>query len=235
MTPRPFPRARSIARLLAAFLALSSLAHAGGGLAFEKTRVDAKVAAEAKKLSVPYTFTNTSGKDVTIARWDSACSCLNARIKGGKMTYKPGEKGEIVVDFELGSFSGHQVKTVLLWTTVDPAEKPSTVLSVGITIPEWFKVTPGTTIFWEKGAAAEARAFSILVTSGRPLHITGHSGTNANFPYRLETIREGREYRLTVTPKSTAAPAVGMIVLRTDADTPRYKSQRVFVGVRAKK
>ncbi|BDS07513.1 hypothetical protein NT6N_25530 [Oceaniferula spumae] len=207
---------------------------AANGLTFASNRVDVTAKPDALKLTVPYTFENTSKRTITISRWDSACSCLSARIQDGKMAYKPGEKGKILIDFELGSFSGTQVKTVMLWTEDDSAERPSTVLTVAIKIPVLFDITPKT-IFWDQGGEKETKSFKLKVNHDKPIRILNHSGTNAAFPYTIKTIRDGWEYELVVTPSDVSTPAFGMIKLTTDSAIKRYQRQQAFVCVRRKK
>lgn len=201
------------------------------GLTFTKNRIEVTSKPDAKTITVPYTFENKTKRVITIARYDSACSCLSAKVKGGKLVYKPGEKGEMKVDFELGSFSGLVEKTVLLWTTDDGEQRPSSVLTVALTIPVLFEVTPKT-VFWEQNGSKEPKSFKLKVDNAKPIRILNHSGTNANFAYELKVIRDGWEYELVVTPKDVSLPAFGMIKLVTDSSIARYQRQMAFVCVR---
>lgn len=223
----------SLPCLLISMLAPMS-AQADKGLTFDSNRKAITAKPNALKTTVPYSFENTSKRTITIARWDSACSCLNARIKDSKMVYKPGEKGEILIDFELGSFSGTQEKTVMLWTKDDAPQAPSTILAVAITIPVLFEVTPKT-IFWDKDGAKETKTFKLKVKHDKPIRILSHRGTNATFAYTLKTIKDGSEYELVVTPTDVSSPAFGIISLTTDAAIKRYQRQQAFVCVRVKK
>ena len=201
------------------------------GLTFAKNRIEMRVASDAKSVVVPYEFSNKTDRTITIKRYDSACSCLSAKIKGGKLAYEPGESGEIRVTFELGTFSGLVEKTVLLWTTEDEDEKPSSVLSVVLDIPVLFEVNPKT-VFWEQHGEDQPQVIKLKVNNAEPIHILEHSATNKNFQYELNTIKDGREYELVVTPKDVSVPAFGMIKLTTDSSIPRYRRQMAFVCVR---
>lgn len=206
---------------------------AAGGFTFESERVEVTVKPDAKMVSIPFEFTNKTDRPLTIARYDSACSCISARVTRplGKMTYKPGEKGQIMVDFELGSFSGFQKKTLLLWTKDDPAQKPSTVLTSAITIPELFKITPKT-MFWDLNGPQMPKAIRIKVDHDQPIHIRSHAGSNDNFPYTVKTIRDGWEYEVVVTPQATDTPGMGILKFTTDSPIKRYQRQQAFVSVR---
>ncbi|MBT8038004.1 MAG: DUF1573 domain-containing protein [Verrucomicrobiae bacterium] len=212
-------------------LCFMAAASATAGLTFTQDRIALTVAPDAKKVTVPYTFENTSQQTITIARYDSACSCLSAQVKGGKLAYKPGEKGEMKVEFELKNFSGLVEKTVMLWTTEDAEDAPSSVLTVAITIPKLFEVAP-LTVFWDQNGTKETKMFQLKVNHDKPIRILSDTGTNANFVYEIKTIREGWEYELSVTPKDVSTPAFGMIKLTTDATIPRYKRQMAFVCIR---
>lgn len=201
------------------------------GLTFAKNRIEMSVSPDAKTVMVPYQFSNKTDRTITIKRYDSACSCLSAKIKGGKLVYEPGESGEIRVNFELGTFSGLVEKTVLLWTTEDQDEKPSSVLSVVLDIPVLFEVNPKT-VFWEQHGEDQPQVIKLKVNNVDPIHILEHSATNKNFQYEFNTIKEGREYELVVTPKDVSVPAFGMIKLTTDSAIPRYRRQMAFVCVR---
>lgn len=217
--------------LVMAMAGLSLPLAAAEGLTFIQNRVEMKVAPHAKKVTVPYHFENKTQRTITIARYDSACSCLSAKVKGGKLVYQPGEKGEMKVDFELGSFAGLVEKTVLIWTTDDAKDKPSSVLQVVLDIPVLFEVNPKT-VFWDQNGDKDPRVIKLLVNAPNPIHILDHSGTNDNFSYELKTVRDGMEYDLVVTPKDVTTAAFGMIKLRTDAAIPRYQRQMAFVCVR---
>ena len=212
-------------------LALTPALMAGEGFSFVQTRVAVTVKPDAKRVSVPFKFENKTQKNITIARYDSACSCISARVAKGKMSYKPGEIGVIVADFELGSFSGKVAKTVMLWTTDDPPETPSAVLTSAITIPVLFDISPRT-LFWDHNGSKEPKTIKLKVHSDKPIRILSHQGTNQNFPYELKTIRDGWEYELIVTPQSVESMGMGMIKITTDAPISRYQRQQAFVSVR---
>ncbi|NWK57576.1 DUF1573 domain-containing protein [Verrucomicrobiaceae bacterium N1E253] len=229
-------RTSTIATALMACLAFclcSSVSLADRGFSFVQNRIAVTVKPEDKLVSIPFEFENKTKRTITIARYDSACSCISARVTKplGKMTYKPGEKGQITVDFELKNFQGLQEKTLLLWTKDDPAEAPSSVLTSAITIPELFKVEPKT-LFWEQNGEKTAKTFKITIPHDQPIKILELEGSNQQFPYTLKTITEGREYEISVTPTDVSSPSMGVIKLTTDSKIPRYRRHQAFVCVR---
>lgn len=52
------------------------------------------------------------------------------------------------------------------------------------------------------------------------------------FDYEPVTVKKGREYKIIVTPKSTAKPAFNTIWVRTDSAVPRYKRQMGFLAIK---
>ena len=215
------------------FLGLASVLSAGG-LSFEKNRIDVTVAADAQSVVVPFKFENKTNKPVTIARYDTACACLKSKVKGGKMTYAPGEKGEMELYFDLGKFSGTVNKSLMLWTTDDAAEKPSAILTSYITIPVLFKISPVTTT-WESGGKNTQKTVKLSVRDKRPMRIKKCKGTNANFDYELITIRDGWEYELKITPKDVSKAAFGIFKIQTDSKIARYKNMMSYAVVKKAK
>ena len=191
-------------------------------------------APDAKMVTVPFTFVNDTKRTLTIERYDAACSCVSAQVKGGKLVYQPGEKGEMLVEFALGSFSGEVEKAVMLWTTEDAEDAPSSILTVAIKIPKLFEVSPRS-VFWEQGGSKETKLIKLTVHHTKPIKILSHAATSDQFDYEVKTIREGWEYQLLVTPKDVSKPAYGMIKLMTDSTIPRYQRQRAFVVIKKAK
>ena len=220
-----------VALMLCFFVIAESSLQGADGLSFQQSRIETTVAPDAKTVTVPYFFKNDTHRTLTIKRYDSACSCLSAKVKGGKLSYEPGEHGQIKVVFELGNFSGLVEKTVMIWTTEDGEDKPSSILSVVINIPVLFEVTPKT-VFWNQNGEGGSKTIQLKVNSPEPIRILEHSATNKRFSYELQTIKEGFEYELVVEPTDLSTPAFGMIKLTTDSATTRYRRQMAFVCVR---
>lgn len=85
---------------------------------------------------------------------------------------------------------------------------------------------------WKKGDAPEAKEFVIKVMDEKPINILTHKSSSAAMDYTLETVKEGYEYKVTVTPKSTEAPHFASISLTTDSKNPRSKRVTCFMSVK---
>ena len=74
--------------LLLATLGLPLSGHAA--LSWDVMSIDAQVAADDKKASHAFTFTNAGDAPVAIERVKSSCRCTSAKL-GDKQVYAPGE------------------------------------------------------------------------------------------------------------------------------------------------
>ena len=207
-----------------------------GGMVFEKTLVEVRPAPDAEVVTADFPFEVKGEKAVQIRMMDSNCSCLGAEINGdGKLLWQPGEKGTIRGVFELGTFKGTTDKAVSIYLKGDAPGKPSVNLVVRVHIPVLFKVSEKTNR-WVIGGAKDEKVVTMKVQHDQPIKVTGVDGTNDNFTFELETVKEGWEYRLRVTPKDVSAPAYGIVRVRTDCPIKRHASHQVFFVVsKAKK
>jgi hypothetical protein len=65
----------------------------------------------------------------------------------------------------------------------------------------------------------------------QPMHITKITPTRENVRHELKEITPGREYRLIVTPASTADITVGAFKIETDSKIPKYARQMAFFSI----
>jgi hypothetical protein len=66
----------------------------------------------------------------------------------------------------------------------------------------------------------------------KPIKLLAVSGRNENFTQKLETVRDGEEYRLTVTPADTSTPGIGVLRIETDCPIARHRIRQAFLIVR---
>ena len=213
------------------FLAALGLARAD--LVFPEKLKEVHAPADASKVTMDFPFSNEGDKPVTIKKYDAACSCIGAMIKDGKLTYAPGEKGVIRTTFSMGNFSGVIDKSVQIWVDGDPADKPSITLTVRVHIPELVKIEPKT-LKWMVGEAPTPKTITVKMDFEKPIKILGINGSNENFTQKLETIEEGKEYKITVTPVSTETPGIGVLRIETDCPIARHRIRQAFFVVRRK-
>ncbi|MFL9843633.1 DUF1573 domain-containing protein [Flavobacterium rhizosphaerae] len=94
----------------------AELAHAEAGklpvISFENTEYDFGTVDQGEKVNHTYTFTNTGTADLIISDAKASCGCTVPSFT--KDAVKPGEKGEVTVEFNTAGKKGSQSKTVTL-------------------------------------------------------------------------------------------------------------------------
>ena len=53
---------------------------------------------------------------------------------------------------------------------------------------------------WNRHEAAEEKVFAVKVTDAEPMQIVSYTVSSKNFDCQLETVKEGFEYKIAVTP-----------------------------------
>jgi hypothetical protein len=212
------------------WLALAVCTQAGG-LEFTETLKEVNAGADATLVTTEFSFTNKGDKPASITKSDSGCSCLKAEISGGKLTYAPGESGVVRTTFAMGNFSGTVDKMVALWIDGDPADSPSTRLTVRVHIPVLVGVEPKT-VKWDIGAKADPQIIRIQMAEGKPIRVTGVTSSSESFACELKTVEEGKKYDLVVTPRTIDAPGMSVIRIETDCAISRHRIQQAFAVMR---
>ena len=78
-----------------------------------------------------FPFTNTSDHAVTLSRIDTFCDCLKAKV--AKEEFKPGESGELDVEFDSKGFKLDYAQTIVVKT--DPGNQTAYLSVVGYVVP----------------------------------------------------------------------------------------------------
>lgn len=212
------------------WLALAVFTQAGG-LEFTETLKEVDAGADATLVTTEFSFTNKGDKPASITKSDPGCSCLKVEISGGKLKYAPGESGIVRTTFEMGNFSGTVDKMVALWIDDDPADNPSTRLTVRVHIPVLVGVEPKT-LKWDLGAKADSQVIRIQMAEGKPIHVTGVTSSSESFACELKTVEEGKKYDLVVTPRTIDAPGMAVIRIETDCGISKHRVQQAFAVLR---
>lgn len=207
---------------------LSSLLPARAGLEFEKTELKHTAKHTETEVAKEFKFKVTGGKSIRIKDIETYCSCLKAKTKDGRMEFKDGEEGVIETAFLLGVFEGEVAKQVVV-VTDDPAQ-PEITLTVKMTIPPIFKVEPEN-LKWTVGEEPKAKTFKLTVLDEKEIAVTGLVSSRENMGAEFKEVKKGREYEITLTPKSTAEPMLGVLRVETDAPYPRYQKRLLFFNV----
>lgn len=194
---------------------------------------------DAEVVYVEFDFQNNSDKVITIVNFNAPCTCLNVRLRREdnkeSLVFEPGVKGTFIGVLEFGNFKGTIDKVIEIRTDQDEGKKPSIVLTCRVTIP--VLIAPDKQqLNWVVGAELEPKEFMIKVAdeSETGIKIVDQKpgyGVSENFDFKLETITEGREYKVTVTPLNTKEPSIGVIKFYTDSKIQRYKVVQIYLLV----
>lgn len=236
MTPfssRPtLPRLASalVAALIAAALPFSLFADA---LVWAKEKQHFDTSFGQDSVEAVYKFTNTSDRPVTITEATASCGCTVPSLD--KKVYQPGESGELKAIFTLGSRQGEQRKTITV-NTETGGEQNQYNLMLEVDIPVPVTLTPRVR-FWSVGEQAEAQEVAISFNEKLPMEIQGLKRKDdqepESFDYEIETVKEGLEYRLKITPKHPNAKSRDVFYLVSDDDKEDIlRSFPIYVYVR---
>lgn len=229
---------RKLLEILIIYSLCSSLAMSAE-FTFEKKLKAVTAKPDAEVVYVEFDFQNDSDEVITILNFDAPCSCMGARLKRedkkNSLVFAPGAKGKLIGVLEFENFKGTIDKVIKVRTDKDKGDDPSVILTCRVTIPVLI-ATDEEQLTWKVGAKLEPKEFRIKVSdkSETPIKIVNHKhgfGVSDVFDYKLETIKEGREYKVTVTPLKTTEPSIGVVKFYTDSKIPRYKLVQIFLLV----
>lgn len=213
-------------------MALALTAVARAGLSFEQAEQSRTADRAATEVAADFKFKVTGDKPVKITDIATYCSCLKAKTKGDKLEFKPGEEGIVETAFLLGTFEGEVAKQVVV-TTDDPAQ-PEITLTVKVTIPVVYKVEPES-VAWDVGEEPKAKKMKFTIVDDKAITVTGLVSSRDNMVAEVKEVTKGREYEISLTPKSTAEPMLGVLRVETDAPYPRFQKRLLFFNVKRPK
>jgi hypothetical protein len=211
--------------LAAAFLLLlpSTLL---AGLTWEQTQLEFRPDASALEVHGEFHFTNTGRTAVIIESVTPECGCTTATLE--KAVYQPGEKGRIAAVFTIGQRRGDQTKHIRVQIA---GEKEPIGLTLLTHIAEAMRLTPDF-VYWQAGEPPSPKTITATVIEDKPLTITKISTSNSKFHLEQKAVREGREYRILVTPEDTASDVIAVITIETLAGTEHARTFQAYAQVK---
>lgn len=213
-----------VTRLILLVLASSAMVHAE--LTLDVSAIELKPKPEDEEVETTFKFRNKSGKTVKILGLESACSCLSAELDKGE--YKPGEVGTGHASFKVSTFVGRHEKYVTV-TTNDP-KQPEWQINFILDVPAVVDIKPKQ-LQWFIGDAPASKACLVQFTAEQPMKIVNITPTRENVTFEWKEIKEGREYLITMTPKSTQDVTMGALKIETNSPIPKYRNQLAFFSI----
>ena len=158
----------------------------------------------------------TTGEEIDDA--EPHCDCTKVQVKGSKLT--------AVVDTR--TFDRDVEKTIVAETE----DGEEVTLRMQFRVPQAMQLS-ARSLVWKRGAAPTPQVLRITLPQGSPItHIADAALSGEDFDYAPKVVKRGREYTVTITPRSTAKAALNRLVLTTDSADPRYHRQIIYLQVK---
>lgn len=217
----------SVARLILLLFACAASLRAE--LMLDVSAIELKPKPEDEEVETTFKFRNKGSKTVKILGLESACSCLSAELD--KAEYKPGEVGTGHASFKVSTFVGRHEKFVTVST--DDPKQPEWQVNFILDVPAVVDIKPKT-LEWFIGDTPGPKSSLVRFTGDEPMKIIKVTPIRDNVNFDWKELKEGREYLVTVTPKSTQDVTMSALKIETSSSIAKYRNQLVFFSVSRK-
>ncbi len=158
----------------------------------------------------------TTGEEIEDA--EPHCDCTKVSIKGHRLT----------ATVDTRTFDRDVEKTI----TAETEDGEEVTLRMQFRVPQAM-VLSARSLVWKRGAAPTPQVLRITLPKGSPItHITDAALSGDSFDYAPKVVKSGREYTVTITPRSTARATLNRLVLTTDSADPRYHRLIIYLQVK---
>ena len=158
----------------------------------------------------------TSGEQIEEA--EPHCDCTKVKVSGSRLT--------AVVDTR--TFDRDVEKTI----TAETADGNEVTLRMQFRVPQAMQLS-ARSLVWKRGAPPTPQVLRSTLPKGSPItHIADAALSGDAFDYSPKVVKRGSEYTVTITPRSTAKPALNRLVLTTESTDPRYHRQIIYLQVK---
>ena len=153
-----------------------------------------------------------------IAEAEPHCDCTKVQVKGTRLT--------AVVDTR--TFDRDVEKTI----AAETEDGEEVTLRMQFRVPQAMQLS-ARSLMWKRGAAPAPQVLRITLPKGSPItHIADAALSGEDFDYSPKVVKRGKEYSVTITPRSTARASLNRLVLTTDSPDPRYHRQIIYLQVK---
>ncbi len=158
----------------------------------------------------------TTGEEIEDA--EPHCDCTKVNISGSKLT----------ATVDTRTFDRDVEKTI----AAETEDGKEVTLRMQFKVPQAIRLS-ARSLVWKRGAAPTPQMLRITLPQGGPItHIADASLSGDAFDYAPKVVKRGREYTVTITPRSTAKAALNRLVLTTDSADPRYHRQIIYLQIK---
>jgi hypothetical protein len=197
-------------------------------LVFEKTRLELTAGPDQEKVEAVFKFENRGTTEARIIAVSSGCDCLTA--KPTVDVIPPKGSSEIAGVFKIPNLPGVNERAIHVHVSEGGKER-SLLLTVAVERKPLITVKPPLLI-WPRNQPGAERAFTVTMNGQEPIRLLDFESSRPGFDVRMETIKEGVEYRVHVTPQTTANASFSVLRLKTDCKHPQYATPTVFAQVK---
>jgi len=206
---------------------------ASGKLIFPERELELNAKPSDEKVSFVFSFSNGGENTVNIEDVNVSCSCLSA--KTDRSSYAAGEKGQLVVVFAIGSFTGVQRKALTLVSRdVGSRENERTGLLAILNIPDVITIEPEL-LQWSVGDKPEEKVFTLKVAHSNPVNIRKITCSREGFEFRVIEKEKGRQYEIRLKPQVTSTPLLGLLKIDTDCAILKHRRKLAFFSIARKR
>jgi hypothetical protein len=127
----------------------------------------------------------------------------------------PGGEGKITLKVDLGGYQGKVVKSASVVSN-DPLNSRTTLTLQG-TVKNLIEVRPANSVVFRGMADQQTEKPIDIIGASQSFHITkAESNLEDKVAYRLETVEEGKQYRLKISNRLKQGSYSGFVKLHTD-------------------
>ena len=181
--------------------------------AFPQPQQSVKLAYSQQTAVVEFT---TDGPAITKAK--PLCDCTTVTIQGNKL----------IATVDTSKFDQSVAKQIDATT----ADGKTTRLTMNFEVPAAI-ILSARSLVWQRGSTPAPQVLTITLPKGSPVTDIKEAGLSGDaFDYAPHKVKDGREYTVTVTPRSTDKPVLNRLVLTMVSTDPRFAKQIVYLQVK---
>jgi hypothetical protein len=209
-----------VSRRCLLFLFFPLLAHAD--LQWAATKVFTAADPAMARAEAQFTFTNTGNYPIKVTNTRTSCGCT-AAVADSKPV-PPGGTGTIDVSFKTLNRHGLYEEPIVIETN-DPKNQESTIY-LRVLVQEAVDILPRL-LFWQPGEPLTPKVIAVSVTDGFKLKNLDAKSESPDVTVKMDTVKAGAEYKLTVTPRSRHVRADITVTSDVEGKGPRTVTAHV--------
>lgn len=106
-----------------------------------------------------------------------------------------------------------------------------TRLTMRFSVPQALTLS-ARSLIWKQNSQPVAKELRILLPEGSPVHrVTEAAISGEAFDYKPRVVKEGAEYAVSITPRSTEKKTLNRLIIKTDSEDPRYSQYIIYLSI----